>query len=273
MEIAYLGPEGTYSEMVAQKRFGRGHDYVPCRSIRDVCAFAGRGAQRAGVIPIENSSGGAILETVDILLAGQPRVKIREEVSLNVRLALLGTKGKAVQKLYSHFAPLDHAGGWIRTHLPGVEKVPVPSTAVAAETAAAEPGAAALGSRKLAALHGLDILTFPVEADVPNTTVFLLIGNVPQKHYRRFRTTAAVTLRNQPGALCTFLETFRDHDVNLSRLLSRPLRGCPGEYAFLVDIDGDPAMADVRAALRAARRASDTLRLVGTFGIGSTYTS
>ena len=272
-EVAYLGPPGTYSHLIAEKRFGADHEYVPKSTILDVCTYVSGRKGRCGIIPIENSSGGAIYETVDILLEGTPRVAIAEEVSLNVRLALLGIKHRPITNLYSHFAPLEHCAKWIRTHLPGVEKHPVSSTAVAGNLAADDPGGAALGNRKLAALCNLDILTFPVEAELPNITGFLVIGNVPLRALRRHRTTLAVTLLNEPGALCSFLETFRTHNVNLSRLLSRPIRGCPKEYAFLVDLDGAKDAPEVSAAIRAARRASATLRVVGSYGIGSEYKS
>ena len=272
-KVAYLGPAGTYSHLIAEKRFGAECEYVAQSTILDICSYVSGRKGRCAVIPIENSSGGAIYETVDILLQGKPRVSIAEEVSLKVRLALLGHRDRPIKDLYSHFAPLEHCAAWIRENLPGVEKHPVSSTAVAGQLAADSEDAAALGNRRLARLCGLDILTFPVEAELPNITVFLVIGDVPPRALRHHRSTLAVTLRNEPGALCSFLETFRSHDVNLSRLLSRPIRGCPKEYAFLVDIDGAKDAPDVSAAIRAARRASATLRIVGSYGIGSEYKS
>ncbi|MDA1044934.1 MAG: prephenate dehydratase [Verrucomicrobia bacterium] len=273
LEVAYLGPAGTYSHLIAEKRFGADPEYVPRSTILDVCTYVSGRKGRCGIIPIENSSGGAIYETVDILLEGLPRVAIVEEVSLNVRLALLGIKNRPITDLYSHFAPLEHCAHWIRANLPGAEKHPVSSTAAAGKLAADAPGGAALGNRKLARLCGLDILKFPVEAEMPNITVFLVIGHVPPRRLRRQRTTLAVTLLNKPGSLCSFLETFRTHNVNLSRLLSRPIRGCPKEYAFLVDIDGGKEAPEVSTAIRSARRVSATLRIVGSYGIGPEYKS
>ena len=272
-DVAFLGPAGTYSHLIAEKRFGSACRYTPQSTILDVCAYVARRHGRYGIIPVENSSGGAIYETVDILLEGKPRVTIAEEVSLNVRLALLGKRGQPVKHLYSHFAPLEHCATWIRKTLPKAEKHPVVSTAVAASLAAESPNAAALGNRKIAKSLGLDILKFPVQAELPNITAFLVIGKVPPRKLRRHRTTLAVTLLNAPGALCTFLETFRNHKINLSRLLSRPIRGCPKEYAFLVDIDGRSDSPAVAASIRAARKASATLRIVGTYGIGAEYKS
>jgi len=272
-EVAYLGPEGTYSHIVALKRFGAAARLVPLPTINDVCAFVARAPSRRGVVPIENSSGGAIHETVDILLAGSPRVNIREEVSLEVRLALLGRRGRPIHTLYSHFAPLEHCAGWIRARLPRVKRQAVASTAAAAQRAAAEEDTAALGSRRLASVYGLQVLEYPVQADVPNQTVFLVIGGRGHGHARRMLTTLDVKLPNQPGALCSFLETFRDEHVNLSRLISRPLRGCPREYAFLVDMNGSTSDPAVRRALAAARRRAVEVRVVGCYAVGKTYKS
>ncbi len=273
LEVAYLGPEGTYSHLVAEKRFGPAARYVAMPTILDVCTHVARRPGRRGIIPIENSSGGAIHETVDILLAQKPRVVIEEELSLEVRLALLGHRGEKIKNLYSHFAPLDHCATWIRKNLPAVTRHVVTSTAAAAQQAHAEPGAAALGSRRLAALYDLDLLVFPVEADVPNLTAFLAIGALPHGNDRRFKTTLAAKLPNHPGALCTFLETFRTESVNLSRIISRPIRGSPREYAFMVDIDGAPRTPRLKRALAAAKKTCVELRQVGAYPLHKAYKS
>lgn len=272
-EVAFLGPIGTYSHLVAQKRFGTRHRMTPLSTILDVCSYVAAKPTRRGVVPIENSSGGAIYETVDILLADQPEVRIIEELSLNVQLALLGVKGEKIKYLYSHFAPLEHCIGWIHRHLPRVEKKVVASTAAAAERAASERNATALGSRKLARLYNLQVIEFPVEADIANLTMFLAIGGKRTIQPGGNKTTLAAKLPNVPGSLCTYLEAFRNEDVNLSRIISRPLRGCPGEYAFLVDIAGSPSQPAVKRALTQARKTCVELRIVGAYSCRAPYKS
>ncbi|MCE9615267.1 MAG: ACT domain-containing protein [Lentisphaerae bacterium] len=273
VDVAFLGPEGTYSHLVAEKRFGRTARLNPLPTILDVCQYVADGRGRHGIIPIENSSGGAIHETVDILIAGEPRVVIREELSLIVHLALLGRRRKPIRTLFSHFAPLDHCAGWVRKQLPGVQKEVTPSTATAARLAAERSDAAALGSRRLASMYGLDVLVYPVEAEVPNITAFLSIGAGPGPAGHSRKTTLAAKLPNRPGALCTFLETFRTAEVNLSRIISRPVRGSPREYAFMVDIDGSPALPHVRRALADAKRTCVELRVVGAYPVRRPYKS
>jgi prephenate dehydratase len=272
-EVGYLGPEGTYSHLVAEKRFGYRCKMVALPTILDVCTFVARDPRRRGIVPIENSSGGALYETVDVLLEGKPPVRILEEVALHVNLALIGMRGEKVRYLYSHFAPLEHCVAWIERNLPDVEKHVVPSTAVAAQHAASQRYAAALGSRKLAKLYGLQVLKFPVEADIPNLTLFLVLGGRKKHLPGATRTTLAARTPNTPGALCTFLDAFRRQDVNLTRIISRPIRGCPRQYAFLVDIEGAASRPNVKRALAAARKATVDLRIVGTYPVRKPYTS
>lgn len=272
-EIAFLGPPGTYSHLVAEKRYGRNCKMVPLSTILDVCLFVSRKPSRRGIVPIENSSGGAIYETVDILLANKPRVYIEEELSLDVKLALIGRKDEKIKVLYSHFAPLEHCIAWLRHYLPRVQRQIVTSTAAAAERVSKEPNAAALGSRKLAGIYCLDILEYPVEADTPNITLFLAISGRKRALPGSSKTTLAVKLPNKPGSLCTFLEAFRNEGVNLSRLISRPIRGCPREYAFLIDIEGCPFSPKVKRALALAEKLSVQLRIAGSYPYRRPYKS
>jgi prephenate dehydratase len=272
-EVAYLGPEGTYSHLVAEKRYRHGYRLLPMPSILDVCAFVARNPARRGIIPIENSSGGAIYETVDILLENRPRICILEELSLDVKLALLGRKREKIRVLYSHFAPMEHCVTWLAQRLPGVERRTAATTAIAAQKASVERNAAALGSRRLARIWNLDVIRYPVQADVPNLTVFLAVGGTRRIQPLATKTTLAVKLPNRPGALCTFLEAFRNENVNLSRLISRPIRGCPREYAFLVDVDGSLEARSVKKALAVARQTCVQLRTVGSYPTGRHYTS
>jgi prephenate dehydratase len=272
--VAFLGPEGTYSHLVAQKRFGIGARMAPLPTIGDVFAYVARHRDASGIVPVENSSGGVIHETIDILMANRPRVAVIEELSLNVKLALLGHRGEPILRLYSHLMPLEHCAKWIKRHLPRVEKRTASSTALAAQEAAADPNGAALASRGVARQARLSVLQYPVEADVPNLTVFLMIGhNPPVLPVRSAKTTLDARLPNLPGSLCTFLEAFRVTDVNLCRIVSRPIRGSPRQYAFLVDIEGDTSCDRVKLALLLARRKGVALRVVGSYPCRKAYTS
>lgn len=265
LDIAFLGPTGTYSHLVAEKYYGTGHNLTPMPTVLDVCSFVAGKPTRRGIVPIENSSGGAIYEMVDILLANEPRIFILEEMTLDVKLALLGRRGQKIKTLYSHFVPLEHCSAWIKKNLPGVDRKVVASTALAARMAFLEDNAAALANRELATLYHMDILRYPVQADIPNITTFLAIAGAPTRAQEPGKTTLAARLPNVPGSLCTFLEAFRSQNVNLSRITSRPIRGCPRQYAFLVDIEGSASAANVKRSLTLARRDAVSIRVVGSY--------
>lgn len=271
--VGYLGPEGTFSHQVARKRFGSTAKLVPCDGIYEIFEFVKGGRNRLGVVPVENSSGGTIYETIDCLVENADHLHIREELSLNVKLALLGHRGAKLQNLYSHFVPLQHCQAWIRQNLPGVKTHEIASTAKAAERATEHPTSAALGTRDAARRYGLDILHFPVETSIPNITEFLLIGPSAKPASRSSKTSLLVMLENRPGTLFDFLAAFKNNDVNLTRLLSRPIIGQPKAYLFVVDLQGIPTQPAVKAALQAAQRAAARLVRLGVYPVRKMYAS
>jgi prephenate dehydratase len=271
--VAYLGPRGTFSELVAQKRFGSTVEYIPFPGVYEAFEYVRSHRNGMGIVPIENSSGGTIYETIDCLMEERKPLVILEELALQVRLALLGHRGEKISTLYSHFAPMQHCDPWIRKNLPRVERKEMASTAVAAETAATNRHAAALGMKLAAKRYGLDILEFPVQPEVPNLTQFICIGHRAKVPANASKTSLIVTLHNRPGSLCEFLEIFRDHKVNMTRILSRPIIGRPKSYVFLIDIEGTPAKPHVREALKKADRIAESLRDAGSYPVRKPYLS
>jgi len=271
--VAYLGPSGTFSELMARKRFGNQVERMPFPGIYEVFEYVRAHRNGVGIVPIENSSGGTIYETIDCLVEARQPLVIHEELSLQVRLALLGHRGEKIHTLYSHFAPMQHCDPWIRKHLPRVERKETASTALAAETASTNRHAAALGMREAAKRYGLDVLEFPVQPEVPNVTQFVCIGHRRPAAVKRGKTSLIVTLHNRPGSLCEFLEVFRDYQVNMTRLLSRPIIGRPKSYVFFIDIEGTAASPSVRQALNKARGIAESLREAGTYPVRRPYLS
>lgn len=272
-KLAYLGPKGTFSGLVAQKRFGNKLEKIPIPGIYEVFEYVRRHRDAVGIVPIENSSGGTIYETIDCLVERRRPLVIREELALQVRLALLGHRGEKIQTLYSHFAPMQHCDEWIRQHLPRVERKEVASTALAAETVATHRQAAALGMREAAKRYKLDILEFPVQPEVPNLTQFVCIGHRADEQAKANKTSLIITLHNRPGSLCELLEIFRDHAINMTRILSRPIIGQPKSYIFFVDVEGSPDASPLREALGQARKTAESLRLAGAYPVRRPYLS
>ena len=274
-QIAYLGPEGTFSHILTRRRYGDSLQLIPSPTIDDVFDFVEEDTSRLGIVPIENSSGGNIYDTVDRLVDEKNILTIHEELSMHVNLALLGHEGEEVRVLYSHFAPLHHCEPWIKEHLPKVERHAVSSTGEAAKLAAADKHSAALGPKESAKIYDLDILVYPVEQHLPNVTQFYCIGHPKKEGPDDSKSSLVVVLPNTPGSLCNFLEPFKDSEVNLTRILSRPLVGRPNQYVFFIDIKGIPKGEPVKRTLELAKENSlyTHLRILGSYPVLPPFTS
>jgi len=274
VEVAFLGPEGTYAHLVARTRYGTHVRHVPLPSIPHVFDYVAQHPDSIGIVPIENSSGGTIYETVDLLVQHAPNVSIREEMAVNVKLALLGHDANKVKYIYSHFAPLNHCGAWLKKNFPEAELRETRSTAEAAIETVQKPDAAALGSRLLADVYRLKILHYPVMSDEVNVTHFFALGHPVINPSPASRTGLVVRLLNQPGSLCTFLEPFRDHGVNLTRIVSRPVPRQPQTYVFFVEIEGSVLEeGKTKEVLKQATQAADTIHVLGSYPIIPPYDS
>lgn len=276
--IAHFGPEGSFANRVAQLHFGE-QSFTACRTVGEVFDFVTKDKDHCGIVPVENSTGGIIQETIrEIAKDNTDDVLILDEITLDVKLALLGRSGHAIKKVYSYFAPLDHCRAWLKQHYPDAQLISVSSTSQAAAQAAAEDNAAAIGTKKSAELHQLEILQFPIADDVPNVTQFFLIGHQGQsfpnqQETQHFKTALVVKLANQAGTLCQFLSVFGDQSVNLTRIESNPVAGEPNTYRFFIEIEGAKNSANVLAALQAAAACSISIRCVGSYPMVSRYQS
>lgn len=271
--IACLGPDGSFSHLLTQRRFP-GLPVETLGSIGEVFDFLSRHPEAEGVVPIENSSGGFIIDTVDRLVDDRCRLWIQEELTLDVKLALLGRAGAPVAVIYSHAMPFFHADGWLKAHYPQARRVTKASTAAAAELAAAEAGAAAIGPRQNAARHGLDVLHYPIAGEVPNITQFFRLGHQqPRPLPEHNRTALVVELADKAGSLCLFLTPLSEAGVNLKRIESRPLRGQPNKYRFYIEIEGSAATPRVAAALERVVADGAALRSLGSYSSGLVFES
>ncbi|MBL9132417.1 MAG: prephenate dehydratase [Verrucomicrobiaceae bacterium] len=271
--IACLGPEGSFSHLITQMRFPGGA--VSLRdNIGDVFDFLGSRADAQGIVPIENSSGGFIIDTVDRLLDARCELSIVEELTLDVKLALLGRAGEEITAIHSHAMPFYHGDDWLKAHYPNAKRIVEPSTAKAAEKAAATPGAAAIGPRQNAERHALSILHFPIAGEVPNITQFFLLGhtaNTPDATHNR--TALVVELPDRAGSLCRFLTPLSEGTINLKRLESRPIRGQPNKYRFYIEIEGSMADTRVLDALAQTHADGATTRSIGSYRSGTRFES
>jgi len=271
--VIYLGPEGSFAHLVARKRFGN-EELIPQGSVDQVFDFLQQSPDSVAVVPIENSSGGVIKATVDRIIEQNSPYHIREEISLDVKLALLGREGDRIEKIYSHFAPFDHCKEWLKATYPDAEQIVTPSTPLAAIHAAQEKGSAAIGSRESAERYGLDILHYPIEAEVPNVTEFFVVSHTANLDSpENSRTSLAVELPDSSGSLFRFLGPLAENQINLKRIESRPIYGRPNHYRFFIEIESDVANPNMKRALKEAQAFSLSLRNFGSYPSGIRFES
>jgi chorismate mutase/prephenate dehydratase len=265
MTIAFLGPEGTYSQEAAVKHFGGTVPAVPCGSIDEVFRQVESGAAGYAVVPVENSTEGAVGRTLDLLLATP--AKVCGEVMLPIRQCLM-SKAKelaAVRKVYSHTQSLAQCQRWLARHLPHAETQAVVSNAEAARIAARERSAAAIASRTAASLYGLPLLARNIEDEANNTTRFLVIGTHDSAPTGTDKTSLILSTRNTPGAMHDLLTPLAVNGVSMSRLESRPARTGLWEYVFYVDVEGHGEDPNVSRALAELERKASLFKNLGSY--------
>jgi len=265
LSVAYLGPQGTFSQEAAAKHFGGLATLAPCVSIDEVFRQVETGVLGYGVVPVENSTEGAIGRTLDLLLSTP--AKICGEVMLPIRQCLMGRGGKLgdVRKVYSHTQSLAQCQQWLARHLPRAERAAVVSNAEAARLAARERSAAAIGPKTAAALYGLEVIAANIEDEAKNTTRFLVIAGQDAAPSGRDKTSLIMSARNVPGAMHELLTPLAVNQVSMTRLESRPSRTGLWEYVFYVDIEGHHRDANVARALAELERKASFLKNLGSY--------
>lgn len=265
LRIAYLGPAGTFSHAAVGKHFGDGVVAEPHASIDEVFRATESGQADYAVVPVENSTEGAVGRTLDLMcqtpLSIVGEIKLRIEQHLSSKAPSL----QSVSKIYSHAQSLSQCVLWLSRNLPAVPRIPVASNAEAARLAATESGAAAIAGENAAALYGLDVLAANVEDEPNNTTRFWVLGRQTVAPSGSDETSLVMSAHNRPGAVHALLEPFATHGVSMTRLESRPARTGLWEYLFFVDLEGhreDPTLA---AALTQLRERAPFLKVLGSY--------
>ena len=268
LSVACLGPRGTFSEEAVLKRFGSAVTSGACDSIDDVFRSVESGAVGYGVVPVENSTEGAIGGTLDLLL--QTPLKVCGEVPLLVHQCLLAknTNLARIKKIYSHPQSFAQCHEWLNANLPhlsGAARIHAASNADAARLAAADKNAAAVAGKKAAELFGLTICAENIEDHPNNTTRFLVIGAQEVAASGKDKTSLVMSVKNRPGAVHDLLAPLAKHGVSMSRLESRPSRAGLWEYVFYVDIEGHQQDAKVAKALAELREKAAFLKVLGSY--------
>ena len=253
LAVAFLGPAGTFSELAATCQFGSAVNLQPCASIDDVFRSAEAGRADYAVVPVENSTEGAVSRSLDLLLT--TGLKIVAEVSVPVQHHLLALNGSldGVQRLFAHPQSLAQCLTWLNQNVPALERVHAASNAEAARQAALDPAAAAVAGENAAMRYGLQTVARQIQDDPSNRSRFLVLGQQECAATGHDKTSLVLSVHNRAGAVCHMLAPLARHAVSMTRFESRPARTGAWEYYFYVDVEGhasDPALAPALEELR-----------------------
>jgi chorismate mutase/prephenate dehydratase len=264
LRIGFLGPEATFSHHAAVRKFGHSVDYVPLAEIPGVFEEVVRGHIDYGLVPVENSIGGGIVDTLDAFLHSSAR--ICAEVLLTVHHNLLAKEPwEKIEKICSKAQVFGQCRNWLSATAKDRAHVPVESTTAAARMAREQPGVAAIGSKQAAELYGLHILFENIEDQPDNVTRFFVISREAAKRSGDDKTAIMFTTAHKPGALAEVLDVFKANSINLTDIEKRPSKKTNWEYYFFIDAQGHADDAAMKKAIEQARTHCLQLTVLGSY--------
>jgi len=287
LRIAYLGPQGTFSQAAVHKHFGHAIGDLPCTTIDEAFRAVETGKADYCVVPVENSTEGAVSRTLD-LIVGSP-LKVGGEVYLPIHQNLLrklpspdgrggvaGDEGaasdpammpqlKGVTRVYGHAQSLGQCQNWLNKHMPNAQRVSVTSNSEGARLAAEDADSVALAGEAAAEIYGLTIIAPRIEDEPNNTTRFLVLSRQDAAPSGKDKTALVLSIPNRPGALVELLKPFAAAGVSLTKLESRPARQGNWEYLFFVDCEGHRQDAKVAAVLSEVSAQAAMLKVLGSY--------
>lgn len=266
LKVAYLGPEGTFTQMAAFKQFGHAVQGLPMVTDDDVFRDVEAQISDYGVVPVENSTEGVIHHTLDNFI--DSTLKICGEVELRVHHHLMVAEGvteSAINRIYSHQQALGQCRQWLKGHWPRIPHIAVTSNAEAAKRVLEEKDAAAIAGEIAAEIYGLKIIASQIEDRADNTTRFLIIGREDVAPSGMDKTSIMVSTRNQPGALYHLLEPFHRNAISLTAIETRPSRTGRWSYVFFIDFEGHRDDDKIRQVLEEIDRDALEVKLLGSY--------
>ena len=268
MRAGYLGPPGTFSEQAVLKHFGSAVEAVPLASIDEVFRRAESGDAEFAVVPVENSTEGAVGRTLDLLVSTPLRICAEIELRVQQNLMARDPDLARIERVYSHAQSLGQCHAWLNQNLPKAERVQVVSNAEAARRASEEAGTAAIAGLMASERFGLTLLAKAIEDDPNNTTRFLVLGKIGSGPTGRDRTSLVMSVENKPGAVHALLSPLAANRVSMSRIESRPSRSARNalwEYLFFIDVEGHQDDPGVASALADLAKQVPFLKILGSY--------
>jgi len=267
LKIAYLGPQASFTNLAALKKFGSQVGYIAKNSIAEVFLEVERGVADYGVVPVENSIEGAVSHTLDILVDAD--LEICSQVILDVSHNLLANCAKSkIRRVFSNPQVFGQCRIWLNKNLPNAELVDVSSTTRAAELVKKEKNSAAIASLLASKIYALKVLASGIEDSPHNITRFFVIGKNISKPTGHDKTSVLFSIKDKVGALYEMLLPFRKYGINLTKIESRPSKKKAWEYYFFIDIVGHFQDKLVKAALGELERKCNYLKILGSYPTG-----
>ena len=264
MRITYLGPEATFTQQAAIRRFGSSLRYQPQKTITDVFNEVSKNRADYGVVPIENSTEGVVTHTLDMFVDSD--LKIVSQIVLRVQHCLLSDSKKSqLKKLFAHPQALAQCRAWVQNNLPRVEIIETSSNARSAELAAKEKGSAAIAGQLASEKYGLAVLEYDIQDNAANATRFLVLGRQCSPATGRDRTSLMISLVDKVGALHRALAAFRRYRINMTKIESRPSKRKAWEYFFFIDCDGHVSDHKVAKAIGELEQQCSFVKVLGSY--------
>ena len=264
LRVAYLGPEASYTHLASHQHFGTSTQLIARATQEDVFREVERKGCHYGVVPVENSTMGVVIDTLDLFAPSS--LQVCAEIIMPVSHALLSNSAlDEIERVYSKEQAFAQCRRWLSERLPRAERVAMSSTSEAARRAATDPGAAAISSGLAAELYGLDTVEDHIEDDADNVTRFFVIGHHSAEPTGRDKTSIRFAIRDEVGALVHVLERFQSRGLNLSSIESRPSRLKSWDYVFYVDVAGHVKDEPVRAALSEVAEHCLSVKVLGSY--------
>lgn len=266
VRVAYLGPEGTFTQAAALKHFGHACVSIPMAAIDEVFREVAAGAVNYGVVPVENSTEGVVNHTLDNFMDSSVHICGEVELRIHHHLLVSGvTKTENITRIYSHAQSLAQCRKWLDSHFPKAERVAVSSNAEAARRIRGEWNAAAIAGDMAAELYDLTKLHEKIEDMPDNSTRFLIIGTEKVAISGDDKTSIIVAVHNQPGALYNLLAPFHRENIDLTRVETRPSRAGTWSYVFFIDFVGHTDDDKVRVVLEQLAGQAADVRVLGSY--------
>ncbi len=266
LRVAYMGPEASFSNLAALKKFGSQVDYLACNSIAEVFLEVERGNADYGVVPVENSIEGAISYTLDMFVESD--LKICSQIVLDVSHNLLANCPKSkIKRVYSNPQVFGQCRLWLQKNLPEAEYIEVSSTTRAAQIAASQKNSACIASSLAAKIYKLDVIAADIEDSPHNITRFMVVGTSEVPKTGKDKTSILFSIKDSVGALHDMLVPFKKYKINLTKIESRPSKKKAWDYYFYADMLGHIAEPRVKKALDELENKCKFLKILGSYPI------